>query len=81
MKGAFAVPRDMIYIIEGKSIMLVDDVYTTGSSAAACAEVLLAAGAGSVDVFVFATKSDARPTESRPAVVESPSQLRAKGPT
>ena len=81
LRGAFAVPCDMIRMIAGKSIMLVDDVYTTGSSTGACAEVLLTAGAESVDVFVFATKADARCTEDRPAVVESPGQLRAKGPT
>ena len=72
LKGAFSIPFDMVYIIEGKSIMLVDDVYTTGSSVSACAEVLLAAGAENVDIFVFATKADARRTEDCPAVVESP---------
>jgi len=81
LAGAFAVPCDMISILAGKSLLLADDVYTTGSSADACAEALLEAGAGSVDIIVFATGADVRRAEDRPAVVESPGQLRAKGPT
>jgi ComF family protein len=78
---AFLVPYDMIQIAEGKRILLADDVYTTGSSADACAKTLLASGAGSVDVIVFGIGADVRSAEDRTAVVESPGQLRAKGPT
>ncbi|MCL2111714.1 MAG: ComF family protein [Clostridiales bacterium] len=81
LEGAFAVSCDMINIVAGKSLLLADDVYTTGSSADACTDALLDAGAESVDVFVFATGADVPRAEDRPAVVESPSQLRAKGPT
>jgi len=80
---AFSVKCDKIEKVAGKRILLVDDVYTTGSSVSACAETLIAAGAGCVDVIVFAIGADSRlrRKEGRPAVVESPGQLRAKGPT
>ncbi len=49
---AFAVknPKD----IEGKRMLLIDDVLTTGATASACAKTLLAAGAASVNVLVIA---------------------------
>jgi len=81
LDDAFLVPYDMIQKPGGKSLLLADDVYTTGSSADACAKQLFAAGAKAVDVIVFGIGSDVRPAEDRPAVIESPGQLRAKGPT
>jgi len=66
LAGAFAVPCDMIDIVAGKKLLVADDVYTTGSSVGVCAEALLAAGAESVDVIVFAIGADVRPkAESR----------------
>jgi len=81
LEDAFLVPYDMIHILAGKRLLLADDVYTTGSSVSACAKMLLASGSEAVDVIVFGTGTDVRPAEDRPAVVESPGQLRAKGPT
>jgi len=41
-------------VLEGKTVLLVDDVYTTGATVNECSKVLLAAGATRVDVFTLA---------------------------
>lgn len=54
--GAFAVrARDRV---RGKAIGLVDDVYTSGATAAACTRTLLAAGAASVTILCWARVID-----------------------
>jgi predicted amidophosphoribosyltransferase len=40
--------------LSGQSIVLVDDVFTTGATANACAKVLKSAGAGEVSVWTVA---------------------------
>jgi orotate phosphoribosyltransferase len=40
--------------VEGRCILLVDDVYTTGSTVAACARALARSGARAVDVLTLA---------------------------
>jgi hypothetical protein len=48
-----------------RHIMLVDDVYTTGSTADACAAVLKDAGAKTITIFTFATGTDMHITSER----------------
>jgi ComF family protein len=40
--------------VKGKNILLVDDVFTTGSTLHECAKVLLEAGAGEIEAFTVA---------------------------
>lgn len=54
LQGALCVDPSRQRAIEGRDIALVDDVMTTGATAAACAEVLLRAGAASVQAWVVA---------------------------
>ena len=52
--GAFGVRPRHRDRVEGKRVLLVDDVLTTGATARACAKALLAAGASAVDVVTLA---------------------------
>ena len=54
VRGAFAVEPLRRGEIEGRRIALVDDVLTTGATAAEMARTLLAAGAASVHLWVLA---------------------------
>ncbi len=57
--GAFAVPPGRRKRVEGRRILLIDDVLTTGATAEACARALLAAGASAVDLAVVARVREA----------------------
>lgn len=52
--GAFAVPHAAAHCIEGRRVLLVDDVYTTGATLDACAQALRRAGASGIDALTFA---------------------------
>lgn len=52
--GAFTVPPGRRRQVEGRNILLVDDVLTTGATAEGCARALRAAGAARVDLAVVA---------------------------
>lgn len=54
VRRAFEVPPEKRPMIEGKSVLLVDDVRTTGATANACAETLKIAGAAHVHLLTFA---------------------------
>jgi ComF family protein len=54
VQGAFAVPEEARLSVEGRAVVLVDDVTTTGATLNAAARALLRAGARRVDVLVFA---------------------------
>jgi predicted amidophosphoribosyltransferase len=58
LSGALCVPPGAAKNLRGKEVLLVDDVYTTGSTTDSCAEALLAAGCTQVDFIVFASGSD-----------------------
>ncbi|WP_142848265.1 ComF family protein [Telmatospirillum sp. J64-1] len=54
VKGAFAVTPAQAAKVEGKRVVLVDDVLTSGATLGECAGTLLRAGAASVDALTLA---------------------------
>lgn len=56
LKGAFRVDKPQQ--VRGKSVLLVDDILTTGSTVTHCAGTLLAAGAAEVTVITWAVGSN-----------------------
>ena len=52
LRGAFTVDKPQL--VKGKSLLLVDDIFTTGSTVSHSAAALLAAGAEEVSVITWA---------------------------
>jgi ComF family protein len=58
VQGAFKVAPERAADIQGRRLILIDDVLTSGATVDACARALLRAKASSVDVLVFARVVD-----------------------
>jgi ComF family protein len=54
LRGAFHVDKADRTKLHGKTVLLIDDVYTSGSTAGGCARVLRRAGAASVQLLCWA---------------------------
>ena len=55
IQEAFTVSTNKKSMITEKTILLIDDIYTTGSTADACSRTLLEAGVAGVYIFTFAS--------------------------
>ena len=74
MENAFSITERAAEKAKGKRILLVDDIYTTGSTVSACSQMLMAKGAREVRVITFAAganrlKFEQDGIESMPGVV------------
>lgn len=58
VSGAFSVPPRQRGAVEGRCVLLVDDVITTGATISAAARALLSAGAAGVDILALALVTD-----------------------
>jgi ComF family protein len=67
--GAFAAHPDMLARTRGRPVVVVDDVYTTGSTVKAVTRALKRAGVAQVDVISFARVV---PGESDPSALPTP---------
>jgi ComF family protein len=79
LRGSFAVARPGE--IAGREVLLVDDVFTTGTTVSECARVLRRAGASKVFVATVARtlKADAKSVDLTQAFAEDEQSLAATG--
>lgn len=60
LAGAFAVTAKGAVSVRGKSVMLIDDIYTTGATVDTCSKILKDTGADKVYVLTLASGSNRR---------------------
>jgi competence protein ComFC len=63
IREVFSVPPKRREKLAGKTVLLVDDIYTTGSTADACASALLAAGPSRIFGFTLASGANLKKNE------------------
>jgi ComF family protein len=71
MRGAFSAAED----VAGREVLLVDDVFTTGTTVSECARVLRRAGASRVWVATVARVLKAEPTFAEPPAEEQQEEM------
>ena len=62
VKGAFSIPLRLKPVVQGRRVLLIDDVITTGATISAATAALLSAGATGVDVLALAMVTDTTST-------------------
>ncbi|MDD6311682.1 MAG: ComF family protein [Firmicutes bacterium] len=63
LEGAFAVKSGTEDGIQGRNILLIDDIYTTGATCDSCSKALLEAGASKVYVLTLCSGGNRRPSD------------------
>lgn len=53
LAGAFRVKSGFEEVVEGRPVLLIDDILTTGSTSGECARTLLEAGSGPIRLGVL----------------------------
>lgn len=68
LKGAFGIISNTEVRITGKTVLLIDDIYTTGATADECSKVLLEGGAEEVYILTLCSGGNRPPdsTEQKP---------------
>ncbi|MET1415745.1 ComF family protein [Roseibium sp. HPY-6] len=69
VRSAFRIAAGRSGDLDGRHVVLIDDVMTTGSTIAACTKTLLSAGASSVDVLTFALADPSRSDQEETAIL------------
>lgn len=54
MKNAFSIPMQKVKIVKGKKILIIDDIYTTGTTIDCCSKLLYESGAECVYFLTIA---------------------------
>lgn len=81
LAGAIEVRTSSMSYLEGRNVILVDDVLTSGATSDACVAALLGAGARSVRIACFARVVDGRGVRNVRRKTETPEAITAPGAT